>query len=420
MTPKAQEKFLVPFAEEILNTLEQCLDFMPSNAPRNKIVLSGHTGCGKSTLLSELKQKIDDRYFLVFFSIADFVPPFELSHTILLFVMFLQLLRSLRRSKNENYKLDSSTEATFLEWLADLSGVSLQKPIGFSNKRREVEKEEWFLDGLIQELKTSGFRDLINTYFNTRISDLTNRLDQLTDHINQAVVGQPLLFIIDDLDKIDLAVARQLFQENIKSFFQIHAPAIFTIPITALSDIGTNSEIRRECYKLISMPTLKLLAKEERRNPKAVLLTDPRQKLEDVLRKRMDLELFDAESKALDALILASGGVIQELVRLAHECVFTCSLTLRQYQIDQEVEVKIDLEVLQQVKAKTWRDMSLALRSEAKEVLRYIYVHSEPPNVAQEDFLMLLKGIYVIEYTNRDLWYDLHPIVAEGLNLTGQ
>lgn len=412
LTPEDQDKFLVPFAEDTLEKLEGLLELMPPDAPKSKIVLSGHTGCGKSTLLAELKRKIQQQYRVIFFSIADFVPPSDLTHIVLLFVMFLELLRNVRH--DPNLELEAEFQEQVLPWLAQVSGLSLQDPIGFETQRREVEKETWFLDAIIDELGNSSFRESIEQRFETRVSDLIDRLNSLTAQVNQRL-SQPqrLLFIIDDLDKLDLGVARKLFQENIKSFFQTQAPGIFTLPIAALSDMGTNSEIRSESYDLVSMPTIKLVDQAVKRNPDLSLRPEPKRQLEEILFKRVDRHLFDPE--ILDALILASGGLVRELIRLTSGCVFICSRILRRYEAEATVKVVIDAEVLREAKAEIWRSMALAVGKEARNLLEQVYKNFEPDSRTDETFLKLLRGVYIIEYANDNLWYDVHPIVAEKL-----
>jgi energy-coupling factor transporter ATP-binding protein EcfA2 len=232
LTPEDRDRFLVPFAQKTLDELEQLLELMPEDCAKNKIILSGHTGCGKSTLLAQLKQNIEVNYRVVFFSIADFVPPSDLSHIVLLFVMILELLRAMRR--DSSLAIDPDFQDQMMAWLATSSGINMQQPIGFGNERWEIEKEEWFLEVIIQQIKT------IERYFSSRVSELVTPLDRLSE-----ILGQPksLLVIVDDIDKIDIAVARKLFQDNIKSLFQTCAKAIFTVPITALRDLGIHSEI---------------------------------------------------------------------------------------------------------------------------------------------------------------------------------
>ena len=43
------------------------------------------------------------------------------------------------------------------------------------------------------------------------------------------------------------------------------------------------------------------------------------------------------------------------------------------------------------------------------------YTHFTPPDAESAEFLELLHGLYVLDYENDDLWYDLHPLVADLL-----
>jgi hypothetical protein len=163
------------------------------------------------------------------------------------------------------------------------------------------------------------------------------------------------------------------------------------------------------------MPTVKLIPKETRRDSDLVIRPEPRQDLESILLKHIDRDLF--ESETLDDLILASGGVVRELIRIASECVFICFGILRRYSANEEVRVMIDEDVLTQAKNKIWRDMSLAIGNKEREILEEVYDNFKPNDQTEETFLNLLKGVYIIEYRNDTLWYDLHPIVAERWQL---
>ncbi|MEM8779257.1 MAG: hypothetical protein AAGF26_10365 [Cyanobacteria bacterium P01_G01_bin.49] len=55
-------------------------------------------------------------------------------------------------------------------------------------------------------------------------------------------------------------------------------------------------------------------------------------------------------------------------------------------------------------------------------VLLTIYTQFNPDNKDDDErqkFLDLLHGVYVLEYRNADLWYDVHPIVADLLKRRG-
>jgi hypothetical protein len=43
------------------------------------------------------------------------------------------------------------------------------------------------------------------------------------------------------------------------------------------------------------------------------------------------------------------------------------------------------------------------------------YHQAEPVEITDPEFLVLLHGLYVLEYRNNDLWYDVHPVVQDLL-----
>ena len=79
---KELQRFAVEYGTEIIEELEQLVEDSPWED--GKIILAGHRGCGKSTLLYEFKRKLDDRYFVVFFSISDMIEMSDVNHVIIL------------------------------------------------------------------------------------------------------------------------------------------------------------------------------------------------------------------------------------------------------------------------------------------------------------------------------------------------
>lgn len=49
------------------------------------------------------------------------------------------------------------------------------------------------------------------------------------------------------------------------------------------------------------------------------------------------------------------------------------------------------------------------------DLLKVIYEDNEPQNAEDQRFLDLLHELYILEYRNAQLWYDLHPIVTDLL-----
>lgn len=56
-----------------------------------------------------------------------------------------------------------------------------------------------------------------------------------------------------------------------------------------------------------------------------------------------------------------------------------------------------------------------SLGSQDYALLVQVYQNFTPPDARSPEFLGLLHGLYVLEYENEDVWYDLHPLVTDLL-----
>lgn len=68
----------VSYNDRCLAELEQLVE--DSTEPDNQFIFAGHRGCGKSTVLAEFAKMMRDRYFTVFFSIADLIESYSINH----------------------------------------------------------------------------------------------------------------------------------------------------------------------------------------------------------------------------------------------------------------------------------------------------------------------------------------------------
>ena len=59
--------------------------------------------------------------------------------------------------------------------------------------------------------------------------------------------------------------------------------------------------------------------------------------------------------------------------------------------------------------------LPVAWEANFNDLLVQVYTHFTPPDARSPEFLELLHGLYVLEYENDDLWYDLHPLVTDLL-----
>ena len=78
-------------------------------------------------------------------------------------------------------------------------------------------------------------------------------------------------------------------------------------------------------------------------------------------------------------------------------------------------DIKINNEVLEEAVNKLRLDFELRLGSAEYEILTTTYQKLMPEDPKEQKFLDLLHGLYVLEYRDRDLWYDIHPIVTQSV-----
>jgi len=112
-------------------------------------------------------------------------------------------------------------------------------------------------------------------------------------------------------------------------------------------------------------------------------------------------------------MVLKSGGVMRELVRIAREC---CTECMVQIEIEPEREdIVINEEILNAALQNLRHDFTRQIGSSLYDLLVQIYKTSEAKDSSNEGFVKLLHGLMVLEYENTSLWYDVHPIVVDLL-----
>jgi nucleoside-triphosphatase THEP1 len=408
LLPLSQEKdlrdFRVDYGGDTIDELEQLVEDSPSSD--GKIIFTGHRGCGKSTLLAEFSRNIHDRYFVVFFSIADTIEMSDVNHINILFAIGLNLMLE---AEARQVNIPQSTKDALEKWFATRTRTEA------NSIQAEATSDNSILKILSTKLKVdSTIRYEIKQEFERKISELVAQLNIIAASI-QAAYKKDVLVIIDDLDKLDLSVVNHIYKDNIKALCLPGFRIIYTIPIAALRETALKPIIENETNdQVVVMPVLKLFAKGDSRQPDA----QPRQETFDILceilQKRIPSELIEPE--IAKNIALNSGGVLRELIRIANEC---CRICLRLIRRQSNETVVINADILDQAINKIRNDFSLPLGSAEYQILQNTYQNFKPEDPKEQEFLDLLHGLYVLEYRNSKNWYDVHPIVVELLRDEG-
>lgn len=402
IAPEQLAKFRVEYGREALEALIQLIE--DHAAQDAKIIFSGHRGCGKSTLLAELSRTLGDRYFVVFFSISETIEMSDVNHINILFAISVNLMLE---AEHQQIKIPEATQDSLNQWFAKRTRTEITTPVS-----AEMAIGFELLKIISGKLKTeSVVRDEIKQEFEQKVSELVAKLNEIAATV-QAASGKDVLVIIDDLDKLDLAVVRTVFSDHIKTLFLPGFSIIYTIPVSALRDNSLHATLTTETDdQIVAMPVSKLIAREDRHQANSVYQQDAVETLCQVLHHRLPPEILEPEIAT--QMVLQSGGVLRELVRICNRC---CRICLREIRRQPErTDFKIDADVLTEALKDLRLDFETTLGKADYAILQTTYDNLEPEDPKAEPFLDLLHGLQVLEYRNDGVWYDLHPIVTELL-----
>jgi hypothetical protein len=400
------DEFRVEYGQTVLEELQQLVE--DDEFHDGKIIFAGHRGCGKSTLLAEFGRQRAKDYFVVFFSIAETIEMSDVNHINILFAIAVNMMLEAEKAKVD---IPKSIRDSLYKWFARRTRIESETPIS-----AEVSVGFDLFKVISGKLKTeASIRDELKIEFERNISDLVSQLNTIASVI-QTAVKKEILVIIDDLDKLDLSVVRGVYQDHIKALFLPKVSIIFTIPVSSLRDVSLVATLRTEANdKIVKMPVSKLFIKGERRKTDAEPQTNEVKTLCEVLHKRVSRELIDP--KTAEKLVIYSGGVLRELVRIANRC---CRICLRLIRHDPErTNIAISDEVLEEALKDLRLDFEIELGKVEYQILRTTYKQFMPDDPKEQKFLDLLHGLHILEYRNDEVWYDAHPIVIDLLKRKG-
>ncbi|WP_019487006.1 hypothetical protein [Kamptonema formosum] len=316
----------------------------------------------------------------------------------------------MEKAETQKININKSIKDKFYEWFATrtktkLDEIKAESSAGFD------------LLGIIKgKLQADAVtRTEIKEELGKNFADLIGRINEIAVAIENSV-NKDILVIIDDLDKLDLALIGNIYRDNIKALLSPQFRVIFTIPIAVVRNINLRSTISTETdNKIQIMPVSKLFAKGENRQLNPIALEQTNLLFLDILQKRLSSRLIEPE--IAQQIVFKSGGVLREMIRIANKCCEECLLLIEEKPSRQDI--KINQEILNRSLTELRLEFTAGLGKVEFEILTATYKNYEPDDSNNTNFLDLLHGLYVLEYRNDDLWYDIHPIVCDLLKRRG-
>ena len=380
------------------------------------ILLVGYKGSGKSTELNHLQKDIQDDYLVINYSVMNELDPIHLNY-IELFIVTLERLFTIAREyklrisrayiKNITYWIQSKE----IEEIRNKYNIGIEAEAGAEGKIGIPFLQKFFYKFKMSAKSSRSLKETIKTNIEPKLSDLIDHCNLLVNEVKNGLkkIGkEDLLIIIEDLDKIPIDRAEDLFFNYANQISQLRCNVVFTFPITSYYNIRFNT-IRQYFSNVYELPMIKVKNQDQSK------FKEGYKALKNIVGKRMDLSLFES-SKLLDLLIEKSGGCIRDLFRLIAEAA--------EHTIDygRELISKEDcMNSLLSLKREYYNTIADNYRNGIKIAVETYY--KTLVNVAKdatkrvdntEEILDLRQNLCILGYNGQG-WCDVHPIVKEIL-----
>ena len=172
----------------------------------------------------------------------------------------------------------------------------------------------------------STIHEAIQQTFTHNLPHLIDPIDEIAAII-QVATHLGILVIIDDLDKLDLAQVRNIYQEHAKALFQPKFRIIFTILLDLLRAIPLRNRLETETnYQIKCLRAAKLFAQGANRDPAVAANAATFDAFQQILDTRLPPALIDPDTAR--QIVFNSGGVLRDLICIANECCSQCLLRL--------------------------------------------------------------------------------------------
>ncbi|ACF13855.1 conserved hypothetical protein [Chloroherpeton thalassium ATCC 35110] len=388
------------------------------NKPDGKlqILFSGYRGCGKSTELNKLQKDIGDEFVSLNFSVAKELDPVNIRYSEI-FIITMEKLFELADTHHLSIEQDILTRIQ--KWYSHEELKELQSFTGELTAEIGVEGKFGvsLLAKIFGKLRAAGnasfnTKKLITQKIEPRLSDLIGHCNTLIREIKNRLpdIGKKgLLIIIEDLDKLSLSKAEELFFKHSHILNGLQTHVIFTFPIS-LRHHNKSTIIKSNFDEDFELPMVKV--NDKNGNPYG----DGREVLQKIIQKRINLNCF--ENRALiEKFIAMSGGCIRDLFRMIMDAADSALdnereqiteadfrksfLRLKRDYENTVAEKRIDHQIVISVE-EYYRTLKDAAESRTKKI--------DNTDAA----LDLRQNLCILSY-NDEGWSDVHPIVRRIL-----
>jgi len=378
-----------------------------------KILFAGHRGCGKTTELVRLQKAIDKNFIILNFSVAKELDTLNINYIELFIVTMEKLFELVER---ENIAIDDLYLKNITEWLKSKEIEEVREKHLGSDIEAGIESgvDIPFLAKFFGRFKaaakaSSSMKTTLKTNVEPKLSELIWHCNRLLFEI-RSKFGESnkkdLLIIIEDLDKVPMDKAEDIFYSHSNQLTQLNCHCIFTFPISLLYHIRFKTISNNYNVNFV-LPMIKVAERNGGECTEGINI------MEDIVKQRMNLSLFE-DNAILKDMIKKSGGCLWDLFRMIRDAADNA------LDFDRTAISKGDYEsAYKMLKADYERTIA---ENKEKGIKVDAYYKELRACAADEDkkpeytdvMLDLMNNLTVLNY-NGDNWSDVHPVVKDIL-----
>ncbi len=389
-----------------------------------RLLVYGHSGSGKSTELTKLTTELGDDYFIVSFSVRE---DLNFAHVIPEDIPVVLAEHVLSEAERQGLNIPGKRLRPIYEWFAtttktdkDASDSALtigaQAEVG-----APLNPFLKLLASLKSDIRYSTGRET------SSVLEVRKRKGELVDQVNIFLnevrfalpPSQRLLIIVEDMDKFDIASARDVFINNANLLLGINATIIYTIPIFTFHSPDA-AAIRTAFDDHIALPMIKVM--DHKGNRAGGFDT-----VKQVVRCRVPEALLPED--ALDLAAEKTGGVLRHLFEVIHTAAAMTDIASE----TEPLTVERIRYGLQRKRREFYQEIAIPFGGvlgqpdlKVGELYKRLSIYAkrqlageknQPPTDPINQ--ILLQCCALVEY-NGEGWYGVHPIVMEMLREQGE
>ncbi len=381
-----------------------------------QMIFAGYRGCGKSTELVRLKREVEADFFVLTLSVYNELNPVSLNYLEIFILAMEKLFDFVVRNR---VVLSPEYLENIRQWLytKELTQVRDKYLGGEFSAGAGVEVGAPFLARFFAKFSASAktsqsFKETLKRDVEPRAMELIQSCNDLLREIQLQLAKidkKGLVLIFEDMDKLDLLKAEELFYTHAVHLTSLRTHCIFTFPI-ALVYHPRFTGIQGNFDVYFELPMIKVYEQTGEIFEAGIAI------MRDIVSRRMNLTLFESE-EALYRLITYSGGCMRDLFRLivsAADNVLDKGRTKIGMDDMWSAFYSLKSDYQNTISEKTRDGEVLITVDQYYAALEELAndPHKQPDNT--ETMMDLRQSLCVLGYNGKN-WCDVHPVVKEIL-----